>query len=86
MGSQNGTITFNRDMTYKLELNFKPEKIVQSGKYTVKDDMLTLTPSKGPMDQNGAPITLKLTWKGDKSVSAVATRPGRKLTEFYFWR
>jgi hypothetical protein len=85
MGSKSGTITFNRDMTYRLELNFKPEKIVQSGKYEVKGDVLTLTPSKGQRE-SAAPIALKLNWKGDKSVSAIATRPGRKLTEFYFWR
>ena len=85
MGSKEGSITFNRDMTYRLELRFKPERIVQTGKYEVRGDVLTLIPSSGQSD-GASPIALKLSWKGAKSVSAIATRPGRKLTEFYFWR
>src|SRR5258706_7764027 len=82
LGSKEGTIVFNRDMTYRLELRFKPESIVQSGKYEIKGDVLTLTLQKGSMGANGALITLKLTWNGPKSVTAIATRPGQKATKF----
>ena len=80
MGSRDGSIVFNSDRTYRLELKFKGESLIQAGKWAVSGDILTLTPSKG------APITLKLTWKDANHVSAVATRPGRKMTEFYFYR
>lgn len=88
-----GTISFNKDKSYRLELDFKDQRLVQIGKYSLKGNVLTLTPKKRlegaemkPLPEDTPPMTLDLTWNGDKSVSAVATRPGRKITKMELWR
>jgi hypothetical protein len=74
------------DKTYRLELKFKNDRVIQTGKYTIKDDVLTLIPRKVPGDEETSSIALKLTWRDRNSVTAIATRPNRKPTEFHFYR